>query len=196
MGLVSRASDLLLVIYTVAKHFPHCRHVLSSAFYITACTGEVAGENRKVTKNPFWKQEPTTKLIKSNSPHAVKWVVFFPSICPCLPQPLTLVCYTSFGCFAVNVGAWQYGNNWGKRKSGEGTHMAVIAVNLCSAFYSITLLAICLPLAGFLCCQMLLCRCSPSTPPACSFPPHLPVLATQEHHFPSPPSCFLAGVLG
>ena len=153
-----RASDPLLVIYTAAKHFPHCRHVLSSAFYIPACTGEVVGENRRVTKNPFWKQEPTAKLIKSDSPCAVKWVVFSPSIHPCLPPPLALVSYSPFGCIAFKMGAWQCANNWGKRKSRESTHVAVIAVNLCSAFYMTTLLAVCLPLAGFLHCQMLLCR--------------------------------------
>lgn len=153
-------------------------------------------ENRRVTKNPFWKQEPTVKLIKSDSPHVVIWVVWspfiHPYIRPCLPHPLAPVCYSLFGCMAFKMGAWRCGNNLGKRKSREGTHITVIAVKLCSAFYLITFLTICLPLAGFLCCQMLLCRHSPALLRV-QLPSSFSCLGGTEAPFPCPPSCFLAG---
>lgn len=76
---------------------------------------------------------------------------------------------------------------WGERKLGEGTHGAVIAVNLCSALCLRTVLAISLPLTGAECCS----ADAPPTP----LQGAESLLAMQEHHSLSP-QLLLAGAPG
>lgn len=157
-------------------------------------------KNRKVNKYTFQKQEMIAKLFKSDFPHVVKWIVFIPSFHPsihsCLPHPLALVCCSLLGQVAFKMVAWQCGNNWGRRKIREGTHLVVIVVNLCSTFYLILLLAICPSVAGLLHCRMLLY--THLTPALLQLPPSLLSFLSWLHRStisPILPAAFLVGLL-
>lgn len=114
-------------------------------------------------------------------------VSIHPSIPPSIPAcliPLQWFVTHHLAAWLLKWGLGKRGNNLGMGKSRDGTRVAVIAVNLRSAFYLITLLAVCLSLAGFLCCRMLFCRHSPQHPSSLQLPSSPSCLGHAEAPFP------------
>lgn len=139
-------------------------------------------------QEPLLETGTDTKACQVRLPRSTRWVVSSPSLPASSPRTIFL----PFCSNAFNLGAWQRGNSWGKRKSREGAHLVVIVVNLRPGFCSIALQAARLSLAGFLGCQVLGRRGSSQHRFGLQLPHSLSCPGRTRAPRPRLPSCFLA----